>query len=397
MLESFIFSIPTKIYFGRKQEDNIGHILKELGAKKVLVVYGMGSIVRSGLLSKVKTLIQAEEISIVELGGVRSNPTIDFVRKGIQIAREENIDFILAIGGGSAIDAAKLIATGFYYHGDPFEIVFKNHIPTKVLPLGVIVTIAASGSEASASCVIQDDISGIKRGFNSELNRPVFAIENPELTFSVSKEQTAFGIVDIFMHTVERYLSLSNGEDEISDRFGEQLMKLTLKSGLVAFKNPNDYDARANLLLLSSLSHCGLTSIGKKYLLTVHQLEHILSGLYPSIAHGAGLAALFPSWAEYYLEENLDKFNLLAKNVFDLDDPNKKSNASKGIEKLVEYFRKIEVPLSYKELGIESPDINKMVEMLNLDEKNKNSRRIQFLDSQGASEIYKSLLKERKK
>lgn len=397
MLESFIFSIPTKIYFGKKQEENIGRILKELGVKKVLIVYGMGSIVRSGLLSKAKTLIKDEKIELIELGGVRSNPTIGFVRKGIELARAEKIDFILAIGGGSAMDAAKLIATGFYYEGDPFEITLKKYIPTKTLPVGTIVTIAASGSEASTSCVIQDDASGVKRGYNSELNRPVFAIENPELTFSVPKNQTAFGIVDIFMHTVERYLSLSPSEDEISDRFGEQLMKLTLKSGLIAYENPNDYDARANLLLLSSLSHCGLTSVGKNYSMPVHQLEHILSGLYPSVAHGAGLAALFPSWAEYYLEENLDKFNLLAKNVFDLDDPNKKSNASKGIEKLVEYFRKIEVPLSYKELGIESPDINKMVEMLNLDEKNKNSRRIQFLDSQGASEIYKSLLKERKK
>lgn len=397
MIDSFIFSIPTKIYFGKNQEENIGLILKEHDVQNVLVVYGMGSIVKSGLLQKVKDLIEAENIKITELSGVRSNPIIDLVRKGIKLARESKIDFILAIGGGSVMDTAKLISTGFYYDGDPFDIPLKKHIPSKAMPLGVIVTIAASGSEASTSCVIQDDISGIKRGYNSEFNRPVFAIENPELTYSVPKEQTAFGIVDIFMHTVERYLSLSPSEDEISDRFSEQLMKLTLKSGLIAYENPNDYDARANLLLLSSLSHCGLTSVGKKYSMPVHQLEHVLSGLYPAVAHGAGLAAIFPSWAEHYLEENLDKFDLLAKNVFDLHNPDKKTNASNGIRKLVEYFINIKVPLSYKELGINKPDIDKMVEMLDLDETSKNARRVKYLDNKGAREIYRSLLKEREK
>lgn len=397
MIDSFIFGLPTKLYFGKKQEEKVGKILKEYGAKRVLLIYGQNSIIRSGLLNKVKTYIEQESIIIIELPGVRPNPTIELVREGIQLARLERIDFILALGGGSVMDVAKLISTGFYYDGDPFDISHKLYIPTKALPLGVIVTIAASGSEMSTSCVVQEDATGIKRGYNSEFNRPLFAIENPELTFSVSKIQTGYGIVDILMHTLERYFSYSSSENEPADDFSEALLKATLKSGLIAYNEPDNYDARANLLFLSSFSHNGLTSIGKKYVMPVHQLEHVLSGLYPFVAHGAGLAALFPCWAEYYLEYDLDKFNRFAQNVFNLNYEDKKINAKKGLEQLVDYFKKLNMPLSFKELGIEEPNIDKMVELFTEDGTRVIAHHAKSLDGEVARQIYCALRQEKEK
>lgn len=391
MIDAFTFDLPTKLYFGRKEEERIGEILKDYKATNVLLVYGQKSIIESGLLNRIKTFIKHADIEITELPGARPNPTIEFVREGIEIARLKQIDFILAIGGGSVMDAAKLISTGFYYDGDPFDISLKRYIPTKSLPLGVIVTIAASGSEMSTSCVVQDDSTGVKRGYNSIFNRPLFAIENPELTFSVPKVQTGYGIVDIIMHTLERYFSYSPSDDEPADALSEILIKKTLKAGLIAYNEPNNYDARANLLLYSSFSHNGLTSIGKKYVMPVHQLEHVLSGLYPFVAHGAGLAALFPAWARYYLEYDLDKFDRFAQNVFNLHHEDKKINAEKGLTELIDYFKKINMPLSFKELGIENPDIDKMVELLTEGGTRMVAHHLKPLDKEVARKIYSAL------
>ena len=392
MIDSFIFDIPTKLYYGRNQEENIGKILKERKAKKVLLVHGQGSQVKSGLIDRVIYHIKHEDIDIVDFGGVRPNPTIELVRDGIKVCKDKNIDFIIAVGGGSAMDTAKLISTGFYYDGDPFDISLHKYIPKKALPLGVIVTIAASGSEMSTSCVIQDDQTGLKKGFNSEFNRPLFAIENPELTFSVPKDQTAYGIVDILMHTLERYFSYSSSKIEPSDFFAEALIKSTLESGEIAYNNPGDYNARGNLLLLSSFSHNGFTSVGKKYVMPAHQLEHVLSGMYPSVAHGAGLAVLFPAWAKYYMNYDLDKFDRFARNVFGLKYENKTENARMGILRLEEYFKKMNMPTSFKELGIENPDINKMVKILTNDGTRVVDHHVKPLDKEVALIIYKSLI-----
>lgn len=327
----FNFAIRTKLYFGKDKENEVGHILKDEGAHRVLVVIGRSSVKKSGLLDKVYKSLDEENIEHYLLEGVRANPTSELVKEGVKLALEKQIDYILAIGGGSVIDTAKSIAVGYYYDSDPFDFNLHKLSPTKALPLGVILTISASGSEMSTSCVIQDDKTGTKSGFNSELNRPMFAIENPELTYTVNKEQTGYGIVDIMMHTLERYFQPSN-ENDVADEFAIGLLKSTLKAGRIAINNPKDYQARAVLMLNSSLSHNGLTNIGKPFMMPVHQMEHVLSGLYPSVAHGAGLAVMFPAWAKYYLKYDEAKFSYLAECLFNSHIKDEYKNGLNGIE-----------------------------------------------------------------
>ena len=356
----FEFSIPTKIYFGRQKEGKIGEIISSYGFDNVLVVIGKGSVKKSGLLDRVLTKLNEHNITYHLIEGVRANPTSDFVLKGTKLAKEKKVQLILAIGGGSVIDTAKSIAVGYYYDGNPFD--FNEHKvkPEKALPVGCILTISAAGSEASTSCVIQDDERQIKSGFNSELNRPLFAIENPELTYTVNKFQTAVGVVDILMHTLERYFYPAD-EDLIADGIAESLIKSTMSAGQKALQNPNDFNSRANLMLNSSLSHNGWTSIGKKYVMPVHALEHGLSGIYPNIAHAEGLAVLWASWARTYVEYDLDKFDRFARNIFNENIPNKLENALKGIDLMEEYFSSLGLNISLSSLNEGNIDINKLV------------------------------------
>ena len=339
----FDFEVKTKIYFGKDKENLVGQILKEKGAHKVLIIIGQGSVKKTGLLGRVLLSLSKAQISYVLLEGVRANPEVKLGNEGIRLARQEQVDYLLAIGGGSVMDTAKYIGVGYYYDGDAFDFNLHKLSPSKSLPLGVILTIAASGSEMSTSCVMQNDEIKTKSGFNSELNRPVFAIENPELTYSVSAYQTACGITDILMHTLERYFRPSS-EIEPADSFALALIKEVIKAGYRVIDNPKDYEARASLMLLSSLSHNGLTSIAKKPFMPVHQLEHPLSGLYPRVAHGAGLAILFPSWARYFIHSDVDKFDRFAREVFDLHETDKVVNAHLGINKLEKYFSHIGMP-----------------------------------------------------
>ena len=359
----FDFISPTKIYFGNNKEELIGQICLDSSYKRVYIVIGQGSVKRTGLLDRVLASLDKTGIKYQILEGVRANPTIDLCHKGIEEARIFVPNLILAIGGGSVIDTAKNIAVGYYYSGNSFDFNLHKAKPKKALPVGVILTIAASGSELSNSCVIQDDELQIKRGFNDDLVRPVFAIENPKLTYSVSKIQTAYGIVDIMMHTLERYFNESS-ENEPADGFAEALLKSVIKAAKTVVKNPTDYDARAVLMLMSSLSHNDLTSIGKGKLLFVHQLEHALSGLYPHVAHAAGLAVLFPAWCKYYVNYDVDKFNSLAKNVFGLKKTNKMDNAKAGIQEIEKLFSLLDTPKSFKDLDIENPDIDKLVDLV---------------------------------
>ena len=359
----FDFISPTKIYFGNNKEELIGQICLDSSYKRVYIVIGQGSVKRTGLLDRVLASLDKTGIKYQILEGVRANPTIDLCHKGIEEARIFVPNLILAIGGGSVIDTAKNIAVGYYYSGNSFDFNLHKAKPKKALPVGVILTIAASGSELSNSCVIQDDELQIKRGFNDDLVRPVFAIENPKLTYSVSKVQTAYGIVDIMMHTLERYFNESS-ENEPADGFAEALLKSVIKAAKTVVKNPTDYDARAVLMLMSSLSHNDLTSIGKGKLLFVHQLEHALSGLYPHVAHAAGLAVLFPAWCKYYVNYDVDKFNSLAKNVFGLKKTNKMDNAKAGIQEIEKLFSLLDTPKSFKDLDIENPDIDKLVDLV---------------------------------
>lgn len=359
----FDFCAKTKIYFGKNKENEIGNILKEYSAHNVLIVIGKGSVKKSGLLDKVTSKLDEANIKYQIIEGVRANPTVDLVYEGIKIARNNNIDFLLPIGGGSVIDTAKAIAAGFYYDGDAFDFNLHKANPTKALPVGVILTISAAGSEMSNSCVIQNDELHIKSGFNSELNRPVFVIENPELTYTVDKYQTGCGIVDIMMHTLERYFQPST-DNELADGFALSLLRNVVKSGRIANENPCDYEARANLMLCSSLSHNGLTGIGKNFHMPVHQMEHALSGLYPSVAHGAGLSVLFPAWAEYYLDYDLDKFNTLSEFVFNSHIDDKRLNALTGIRLMREFFASLSMPIYFEDFKDENIDIELLTNKL---------------------------------
>ena len=359
----FDFVSPTKLYFGSNKEQLIGNICLENGYKRVLIVIGQGSVKRNGLLARVLASLDEAGIKYQILEGVRANPTIELCHKGIEEAQRFVPNLILAIGGGSVIDTAKNIAVGYFYPGDSFDFNLHKVKPKRALPVGVILTIAASGSELSNSCVIQDDTKQIKRGFNDDLIRPVFAIENPKITYSVSKTQTAYGVVDIMMHTLERYFNGSS-DNEPADGFAEALLKSVIKAAKVVIKDPTDYDSRAVLMLMSSLSHNDLTSIGKGKMLFVHQLEHAVSGVYPEVAHAAGLSVLFLGWAKYYVNYDVDKFNSLAANVFNLHKSNKIDNAKAGIQEIEKLFTLLEMPKSFKDLGIDNPDFTLLTNLV---------------------------------
>ena len=359
----FDFVSPTKIYFGNNKEELVGQICLDSGYKRVYIVIGQGSVKRSGLLDRVLESLNKFGIKYQVLEGIRPNPTIEMCRKGIEEARVFTPNLILAIGGGSVIDTAKNIAAGYFYAGDSFDFNLHKAKPKKVLPVGVILTISASGSELSNSCVIQDDEKQIKRGFNDDLIRPAFAIENPKLSYSVSKVQTAYGIVDIMMHTLERYFNGSS-KNEPADGFAEALLKSVINAGKTVIDNPTDYDARAVLMLMSSLSHNDLTSIGKGKMLFVHQLEHAVSGVYPEVAHAAGLAVLFPAWAKYYVNYDVDKFNSLAVNVFNIRKLNKLDTAKAGIQEIEKLFASLGMPKTFKDLGIDNVDVELLANLV---------------------------------
>lgn len=360
-MNNFNFISPTKIYFGKDKELEIGKILKSLGSARILIIYGMNSVIKSGLLDAVTNLLNEENIEYVLFGGVRANPTREKVLSGVKFAKEKKIDFILALGGGSVIDCSKSIGVGYYYDGDPFDFNCYKAKPTKTIPVGVILTIAAAGSELSNSCVIQDDALGMKKGFNDDLVRPVFVIEDPVLTFTTPKYQTACGITDIMMHTLERYFS-NSGKFELADDLAVGLLKSVVSAGIFAINNPNDYDSRACLMLASSYSHNGLTSLGKANKFPCHYLEHILSGLYPNVAHGAGLAVIFPAWCEQYIIEDSIKMNRLTKELFHIDCKNDIEGAKIFIIEIKEYFSKLGMPSCFSELGLVNVNVDDLIE-----------------------------------
>ena len=387
----FNLGIKTKIYFGPDKEDLIGDILSDENIKRVLIIIGQGSVKNSGLLTKVIGKLEDRNIKYLVLEGVRPNPDIEFIRENIYQVREYQPELILAIGGGSVIDTAKLFAVDYYYDGDVFDFNLHKAKPTKALPVGVILTISAAGSEMSTSCVIQDDRTGRKQGFNSDLVRPLFAIENPKLTYSVSPYQTACGIVDIMMHTLERYMQPSS-ENEPADGFAEALLKSVIKAGQKVMRNPEDYESRAVLMLMSSLSHNGLTNIGKPFGMPVHQLEHGLSGMYKTIAHGAGLAVLWPAWAKYYVQFDVDKFDQYARNVWNSQNPDKKENALQGIKLTEEFFRYIGMPSRLMEFKVGAIDIDGLINRLTDNGTRVVAHPVKPLDGEVARIIYNSCL-----
>jgi len=263
------------------------------------------------------------------------------------------VEMILAVGGGSVIDSSKATAVGAMTDKDIWEFSTRQAMPENALPVGCILTISAAGSEMSSSAVLTNTEVNMKRGFNSELNRCKFAIMNPELTYTVSKYQTACGVVDIMAHTMERFFMPGEPTD-ITDRIAESVLKATINAGRTLMENPRDYDARANMMWASSLSHNDLTSCGRNYGLPVHQLEHALSGEYDFIAHGAGLAVLYPAWARFICEKNLPRFAQFAKNVWDVEEGDEKTMALRGIEKMEEFFAFLGMPLKLRDFKIDN-------------------------------------------
>ena len=348
---NFIYYTPTKVFFGKDEERKVGKIIKEYNPNKVLIHYGKSSVIKSGLLDRIKEYLNNEEIKYVLLGGVQANPVLSLVRKGIEIGKKEEVDFVLTIGGGSVIDSAKDIANGLANpEDDVWDYSIGKKKPKKTIKKGCILTIAAAGSEMSNSCVITNDETKEKRGYNSDCNRMDFAIMNPELTYSVSKYQTACGAVDIQMHTIERFFC-KGGDTYLTDEIALAIIKSTMKAGLDSYNNPNDYAARSNMMWASSLAHNGLTQCGREFVMCVHQLEHELSGMYDSIAHGAGLAALFPSYARYVYKSNIERWTKFSKYLFDTED------VLKAIDMQEEFYKSLGMPISLKELNVKEEDL----------------------------------------
>lgn len=361
-MNNFIYETPTKVYFGKDEELKVGKIIAEYHPKKVLIHYGGKSAKESGLLDRVKKCLTDESIDFVELGGVVANPELKLVRKGIKLCIDEGVDFILAVGGGSVMDSAKDIANGAANPDiDVWDFSLGKCAPTKTLNKGAILTLSAAGSEMSNSCVISNNETGEKRGYGSSCNRMNFAIENPELTYTVSPYQTACGAVDIAMHTIERYFC--PGEDTyVTDSIAEAVIKSVMKAGTDCLKNPRDYEARANMMWASSLAHNGLTQCGREFQLVVHQFEHEVSGMYPEIAHGAGLAAIWCSWARYVYRANINRWLQYAHNVWNLeiDFEHPEKTIELAIDKQEQYYASIGMPINLKSLGVKKESLEKL-------------------------------------
>jgi alcohol dehydrogenase YqhD (iron-dependent ADH family) len=340
---------PTNVHFGAGAEDKVAEVLKAEGATKVLIHFGGGSVKRSGLLDKVEKLLSEGGIEYVELGGVVPNPRVSLVRKGIELVKNEGVDFILAVGGGSVLDSAKAIGYGVYGGGDVWDFYCGKRKVEGTLPVGVILTLAATGSEMSDSSVITNDETDpiYKRGVNTDFGRVKFALLDPELTYTVSKYQTACGATDIMMHTLERYFHQGYALD-FTDQMSFTLLREVMKNAPVALEHPDDYDARANIMWCGTLSHNGLMATGNanKGDWACHQIEHELSAEY-DVAHGAGLAAIWGSWARYVLSVDPERFVKLGEGVFGESDP------VKTIEKFEEFFRSIGMPTDIKGLGLD--------------------------------------------
>lgn len=361
-MENFIYNTPTKVFFGKGKEKQVGAIIKEYGYKKIMIQYGKGSAEKSGLLNIVFSSLKENGIEWVSLGGVEPNPKIEFVKNAIKVAKEECVEFILAVGGGSVIDSCKYTALGAKSDCDVWDFAMGKQKPVDALKVGVILTMSAAGSEMSNSAVITNLALNMKKGCTTELNRCLFAICNPELTYSVSKYQTACGVVDIMSHTLERYFT-DYPDTEPTDSISESILKSVMDAGVVAVNNPYDYNARATIMWASSLSHNGLTACGRENYLAVHQLEHALSGEYDFVAHGAGLAVLFPAWGKWIYKKAPKRFARLARNVFGVTETDDEKAALLGVEKMSEYFKSIGMPTSLREFNIEKESIDRLSEL----------------------------------
>ncbi len=390
-MDNFNFYSPTEFVFGKGRESECGKYVKKNGGTKVLIHYGGGSVVRSGLLDRVKESLTAEGISFIELGGVQPNPRDTKVYEGIELCKTEGVDFILAVGGGSVIDSSKAIALGALYDGDFWDFYDKKAVITKALPVGTVLTIAAAGSEGSGNTVITKTDGMWKRGAGSDVLRPKFSIMNPELTFTLPAYQTACGATDIMAHVFERYFT-NTTEVEITDRMCEAVLCTIIKEVPRVLENPENYDARANIMWAGTMAHNNICGVGREQDWNSHGLEHELSGLY-DVAHGAGLAVMMPAWMEFVMSHNVMRFAQMAVRVFGvaMNFENPEETAKLGIKAFRKFLHSIGMPINFAELGAKEEDIPELAEKFAVTKIGANGTTGGFvkLTKDDAAEIYR--------
>ena len=364
-MQNFTYYTPTKVAFGKDVEQKVGELVREQGGRKALVHFGGQSAQKSGVLDRVCESLKQAGVEYVMLGGVVPNPRLSLVYEGISLCREKGVDFLLAVGGGSVIDSAKAIAYGLANDCDVWDLFNGKRLPNGAYPVGVVLTIAAAGSEMSNSCVITNDKEGLKKPCNSEFGRCRFAVMNPELTYTLPPYQTACGCADILMHTIERYFTREQTM-ALTDGIAETLLKTVMHYAKILKQEPENYEARAEVMWAGSLSHNGLTGCGGTGDFACHMLEHELSGMF-DVAHGAGLTALWGSWARYVLSTDVQRFAQFAQNVMGISGENKEpeQTALEGISQLEHFFSEMGLPVSIKDLGIQitEQEIQKMADL----------------------------------
>ena len=364
-MKDFTYYAPTEVVFGRDSEAKVAQMIRKYGGTKVLVHFGGKSAIQSGLLPKICDQLSQAGVPYVALGGVVPNPRLSMVHKGIELCKKEGVDFLLAVGGGSVIDSCKAIAYGVPYKGEVWDLYLGKGKPKTMLPLGCVLTIPAAGSEMSESSVITNEDGGIKLGYSNNLSRPKFAIMNPERTFTLPPYQTAAGVTDMMMHTMERYFTKDDDMD-VTTALAESLLREMKQAIFPVLKDPEDYRYRAQIMWAGSLMHNGLTGCGISDDWATHQLEHELSGMF-DVTHGAGLAAVWPSWARYVMHKNLRRFVRFAVEVMDVpnDYTDPEGTAEKGIQAMERFYHAIGMPINIKELigrDIKDGEIKEMVQ-----------------------------------
>ena len=366
-MNNFQFYSPTEFVFGKDTENQAGFYVKKHGGTNVLLHYGGGSAVKSGLLDRIKKSLEKENISYTELGGVKPNPRDTLVYEGIKLCREKNIDFILAVGGGSVIDSSKAIAMGVPYAGDFWDF-YCGKKPEKALPVATVLTIAAAGSEGSGDSVITKENGNLKRGAGSDLIKPKFSIMNPQLTCTLPPYQTACGATDIMAHVFERYFT-NTTEVEITDRLCEAVLLTMIKETPRVIANPENYDARANIMWAGTVAHTNIVGVGREQDWNSHGIEHELSALY-DCAHGAGLAVIMPAWMEFVYQHNVLRFAQAAVRVWgcQMDFENPENTAREGIKRFRHFLHEIGMPLTFAELGAKEEDIPVLIEKFGIGE-----------------------------
>ncbi|MBP3602700.1 MAG: iron-containing alcohol dehydrogenase [Lachnospiraceae bacterium] len=368
-MENFNFYSPTEFVFGKDRENECGKYVKKYGGTKVLVHYGSGSAIRSGLLDRVKKSLEAEGIAYVELGGVQPNPRDTKIYEGIDLCRKEGVDFILSVGGGSCIDSSKGIAAGVCYDGDFWDMYEGKAPVSAALPIGTVLTIAAAGSEGSGASVVTKEEGMWKRDIGSDIVRPRFSILNPALTCTLPAYQTACGATDIMAHVFERYFT-NTPEVEVTDRLCEAILLTMIKETPRVIEDPNNYEARANIMWAGTVAHNDIIGVGRSQDWNSHKIEHELSGLY-DCAHGAGLAVVMPAWMEFVYKHNVMRFAQMAVRVWgcEMNFENPEETAVKGIKAFRKFLSEIGMPINFEQLGAKEEDIPELVRKLGVEGK----------------------------